>query len=377
MALNAALAGHGPKVNGRHARRGALEGGNIWWVVPKYDLADDCWRRLKAACRDFLGEDGFHKDETKKSMAFPGGGSLTIKTADDPEMLRSQGLHGVIFDETAFMEEAAWDVTRPALADKQGWAWFISTPKGHNWFFRLYEKSRGGEGWDSWKGPTTTETVPQAELDALRKELGSFRYDQEILAKFTESGSGFFKEQYFRYFLNGGGTYRLGDKAVEVNTCRRVTTVDLAASVKTMADYTVVSTFAVTPQKDLLMLDCVRARMEGPDQVPMIRRAFERWKPEAVYIEKVGYQLALIQAARRDGLPIREIARDKDKVSRAALLQARMEGGNVWLPHEATWLRDAKEELLAFPEGEHDDIVDTMSDGAAFVVNNSGFKVWR
>ena len=369
MALTAALDGHGPP---ERRWRGAIQGGNIWWVVPKYDLAQDCWNRLKRA----TGEAYEHKDETKRVVILPGGGSVQIKTADDPEMLRSEGLDGVVFDEAAFMAEESWPVVRPALADRQGWAWFISTPNRMNWFYRMFQAAKDDPQWYADQSPTTTETVPQEELDALKHELGSFRYKQEILAMFLEAGGGFFKREYFRFYQNGGGTYRCGDQVVEANKCRRVTTVDLAASLKTMADYTVVSTFAITPKNQLIMLDCIRARMEGPDQVPMIRRAYERWQPDAIHIEKVGYQLALIQSARRDGLPIRELPRDKDKVSRASLLQARMEGGDVWLPQDASWWREAEDELPAFPEGDHDDIVDTMSDGAAIVAASTGFRVW-
>jgi predicted phage terminase large subunit-like protein len=301
---------------------------------------------------------------------------VQIKTADDPEMLRSEGLHGCVFDEAAFMHEDTWSVVRPALADHQGWAWFITTPNRMNWFYRLFQDAKSNGKWRVDQSPTTELTVPQTELDELRSELGTFRYRQEILAEFLEAGGGFFKRDYFRYYQNGGATYRWGETSVDISKCRRKITVDLAASVKTLADYTVVTTFAITPKNQLIVLDCMRTRIEGPDQVPLIRRAYERWKPDGIHIEKVGYQLALIQAARRDGLPIFELPRDKDKVSRASLLQARMEGGDVLFPHEAPWLRDMEDELLAFPEGDHDDIVDTLSDGAALVVNNTGFRVW-
>ena len=231
-------------------------------------------------------------------------------------------------------------------------------------------------GYEVWRGPTTTETVSQEELDRAKAMLGSFRYSQEYLAEFAESGGGFFKRENFRYYLNGGGSYKLGDKSFEVSKCRIFATVDLAASTKTQADYTVVSTFAVSPHKDLVCLDVQRTRMEGPDQIPLIKRCFDRWRPSSIEIESVGYQLSLIQAARREGLPIKELKRDKDKISRACFLQARIEGGGFWLPENASWLRDVEDELCSFPAGEHDDIVDTLSDGAIHVANDSQVRIW-
>ena len=49
--------------------------------------------------------------------------------------------------------------------------------------------------------------------------------------------------------------------------------------------------------------------------VPALRRARERWNLGTIWIEKVGFQLALVQEARRAGLPIRELEADKDKVA--------------------------------------------------------------
>lgn len=373
MGLIACVAGHGPY------RRwpGAVSGASIWWVAPTYPIGSIIWRLLKAACRDGWQD----KSEVDRRIDFLGGGSVTIKSSDNPDGLRGEGLDGVVLDEAAFISEEVWhESLRPALSDKRGWAWFISTPNGRNWLHKVFERAKAPEagslGWSAWQGPTTTQTVPQEELDAARHDLGTYAFRQEYLAEFVQPGGGFFKRHNFRYYLNGGGTYKLGEKAVELDKCRRGMTVDLAASTKTSADYTVVTSYAVTPDKDLVVLDVQRARMEGPDQVPMIRRAFERWRPGQIKIESVGYQLAMIQAARRDGLPIVELKRDKDKVSRACLLQARMEGGGVWLPEQASWLRACEDELCDFPQGDHDDMVDTLADAAIDVALNSGFKVW-
>ena len=87
----------------------------------------------------------------------------------------------------------------------------------------------------------------------------------------------------------------------------------------------------------------------------------ERHRLPTIWVEKVGFQLALIQQARREGLPVRELVPDKDKVARAMPATAALEGGRVLLPQAAPWLRDFIDEILSFPVGAHDDQVDVLS----------------
>ena len=63
--------------------------------------------------------------------------------ADNPDALRGPYLDGVVLDEFADMKPEVWyEVVRPMLADRQGWATFIGTPKGKNEFWRLYESAK-------------------------------------------------------------------------------------------------------------------------------------------------------------------------------------------------------------------------------------------
>lgn len=360
MGMIAVLAGHGPTPE---TWKGAITGGNIWWVAPTYGIAAVIWRMLKEASRDAWIE----KNETQKRIEFPGGGAVSIKSGDDPDTLRGDGLDGVVIDEAAFHQEDAIKSVLPSLSDKRGWCWFISTPRDQgDWFHRVFLDARTRLGWEAWHGPTTTATVSQDELDYAREVLGEWGYRREYLAEFDNPTGNFFKREWFRYYENGGDTYRMNGSTCKASDLWKFATVDLAASLKTSADYTVISTFGVTPTNQLLLLDCQRVRMEGPDQVPLIQASWQRWRQSYIAIESVGYQLTLIQAARRTGLPIHEIKRDsRDKVARASFLQARLEAGAIWFPQSATFLDEVESELLAFPDATHDDIVDTLSDGAA------------
>jgi predicted phage terminase large subunit-like protein len=123
----------------------------------------------------------------------------------------------------------------------------------------------------------------------------------------------------------------------------------------------VIATWAGTPSNDLLLIDLVRDRFEAPDIVPALRRAHEQHQPAQIGIERVGFQLALIQEARRSGMPIHELAPDADKLSRALPVAARMEGGQVAWCADAPWRATLEAELLAFQHGRHDDIVDCLA----------------
>ena len=148
---------------------------------------------------------------------------------------------------------------------------------------------------------------------------------------------------------------------VPVKSGARFATVDLAASTKTTGDYTVVSVVQALSDHRNLVLHVERTRLEGPDQVPMLRNLMARYGIGYFGVERIGYQLSLIQAARRAGLPVREIDVDRDKVSRALTLAAQMEAGQWWFPVDAPWLRELETELVTFPNGAHDDQVDALA----------------
>ena len=135
------------------------------------------------------------------------------------------------------------------------------------------------------------------------------------------------------------------------------------------------ATWAVNSEADLILLDVVRARLEGPDIVPAIRSLHERFRPDTIGIEATAFQLSIVQEARRAGLPIKALRADKDKVSRALTAAARMEGGGVFFEAGATYLEALEGELTAFPAGRHDDTVDALSYAATEVALNDGPRI--
>jgi len=185
MGLIMVLKGHG---SGRF--KGALSGGNIWWVAPSSTIYDKIWRDLKRACRGGWVE----KSETHRRIDLPGGGSVTVKSADRPESLVGDGLDGVVIDEAAIIKEETWKVSiRPALSDKAGWAVFIGTPKGFNWFYELFQAAEVRPNWQRWQHPTIENPLISAAELADAQTEGSFAFSQEYLAQFVADGLGMFQ----------------------------------------------------------------------------------------------------------------------------------------------------------------------------------------
>lgn len=214
-------------------------------------------------------------------------------------------------------------------------------------------------------------SLPIPTLRATRRTIGEYWWSAQYQQRPSPAGGGVFKREWFRTFDTLGDAYRLGEIVTPKSVCRRFCTVDLAVSTSTRADYTVIATWAVTPTKDLLLIDLVRDRFEAPDIVPALRRTYEQHHPAQIGIERAGFQLALIQEARRAGLPIHELIPDADKLSRALPAAARMEGGQVAWPATAPWRGALEAELLTFPHGTHDDQIDALAYAAAELARGS------
>src|SRR5205085_2088026 len=138
-------------------------------------------------------------------------------------------------------------------------------------------------------------------------------------------------------------------------------TVDVADSEKTSADYTVIATWAATPQKQLLLLDLERVRFEGPDVLRLVRGSFEKWRHSQIKIERAMYGHGLIRELSCAGLPVQALEADADKVTRALPAAARYEAHDIYHLRGAPWLSELEQELVGFPNATHDDQVDVVA----------------
>tara|TARA_B100000683_G_scaffold271521_1_gene312792 strand:+ start:298 stop:1560 length:1263 start_codon:yes stop_codon:yes gene_type:complete len=345
----------------------ALRGGRAWWVAPTFAISRVGWRDIQAAAASFPKEMGVNIKVGDMQVDFNNGGFIGVRSADNPQRLRGEGLDFLVMDEAAFVKEETWtEVLRPTLTERKGSALFISTPKGmDNWFYRLFERAKTAEDWERFQFPSTANPiVEESEVEAAKTEIGSLVFAQEYLAEFISEGSQMFKQDWFKYYHEGVGQIKCDGEVYDLNDLVKFGSVDLATSTKESADFTVIGSFGLhQPTKKLFVLDMHIERMEAPDIIPAIKKAVIKNNLEWVGIEKAGFQLALVQFARREGLPVLELKADKDKRQRALPLSAKMEAGLVYLPsnEEYSWVAEVERELLTFPVGAHDDIVDCLS----------------
>lgn len=217
--------------------------------------------------------------------------------------------------------------------------------------------------------PLWPERYNIGDLDRIRGALGSYQFTALYGQSPVAPAGNVFKRSWFQYWNGDDEYYRLGQmgRSVRRIRCRRFGTVDLAFSLKKEADYTVIAAWAVTPQCDLILLDFHRERMEGPALQRSIRAMVEKHDLDYVGIEKVLGQSLVVHGARLDGLTVRSLIADVDKLTRSIPAQVRMEAGQVFFPTNHPDLEVWEHELLTFPRGTHDDCVDVLSYAAADV----------
>src|SRR5574343_66178 len=172
----------------------AIRRGRAWWVAPSYPVTLVGWRVIRSLA---IQIPGITINQALRLITFPGGGVVQVRSARDPDSLRGDDLDLVVIDEAAFCPEEAWtEVLRASLADRQGRALFISTPKGKNWFHRLFSNARDdstGE-WAAFQFSSMDNPfIKRSEIEAMAASIPERIYQQEILAKFLDDGGGVFR----------------------------------------------------------------------------------------------------------------------------------------------------------------------------------------
>jgi phage terminase large subunit len=120
------------------------------------------------------------------------GRRIQLYGSDNPDSLRGQYFDGVILDEIGDQNPKIWnEIVRPALADRLGWALFLGTPKGANHFKDFRDRAEKEPGWSLLEFKASeTGILPQAELEAAKKEMGDDKYSQEFECSFDSPVEG-------------------------------------------------------------------------------------------------------------------------------------------------------------------------------------------
>ena len=143
---------------------------------------------------------------------------------------------------------------------------------------------------------------------------------------------------------------------------------DTAFMKKSSADYSAITTWGVfRPDEDsgphLILVDSVKGRYEFPELRRIALEQYGYWNPETVIIESKASGLPLTYELRKMGIPVINFSPSKgnDKHTRVNAVSPLFESGRIWAPKEMEFAQEVIEECAAFPFGDHDDLVDSMT----------------
>ena len=143
---------------------------------------------------------------------------------------------------------------------------------------------------------------------------------------------------------------------------------DTAFSKKETADFSAITTWGVfTPNDDtkpcVILLDAKRGRWKFPELMEMAKKEYNSWDPELILIEAKASGLPLTHELQKAGIPVINFTPSKgnDKHSRVNSVAPLFESGAVYAPVDRRWAEEVIEECAAFPFGDHDDYVDSMT----------------
>ena len=163
-----------------------------WIVGPNYNLAQKIAREVKRIIMTDLKLPIESKKEISGDLYYMKmaglNSELAVKSADAPDSLIGDGVDYLVIDEMALIPKNTYEMyLRPTLSDRGGWALFCSTPRGFNYFSRLYDRGQDEKypEWESWQFPSTLSPFFKDDLDELRKTLTDETVRQEILAEFV------------------------------------------------------------------------------------------------------------------------------------------------------------------------------------------------
>ncbi len=173
----------------------ALEGKPVAWFAPNYRLLSDVWRKLQKTLRPVIAK----VNEQERLLELLGGGVIEMWSLDGPDAGRGRSYALVVVDEAALVSnlEQVWEETiRPMLLDSEGEAWFLSTPKGMNYFKTLFDlgQDREQKDWASWQlANSENPRMKSSELEAARLSSRESAFNQEYLALFVDGEGSVFR----------------------------------------------------------------------------------------------------------------------------------------------------------------------------------------
>lgn len=301
------------------------------------------------------------------------GGTVTGKGADL-----------LIIDDPHSEQEAAIASTNPEVYDKV-YEWYSSGPRQRlqpggaivvvmtRWAKRdltgRIVKSwvdKDGEEWEiidfpailpSGK-PLWPEFWSLKELEALKLELPLSKWNAQYQQQPTSEEGAIVKREWWKIW-----------EPERPPSCEFVIqSWDTAFTKNERSDYSACTTWGVFYMNEneedphVILLDAFKKRMEFPELKETAYQHYMDWEPDAFVVEAKASGSPLIYELRQRGIPVQEFTptRGNDKIARINSVSDLFASGKVWAP-PTRWAEEVIEEMAAFPNSEHDDLVDSST----------------
>jgi len=208
--------------------------------------------------------------------------------------------------------------------------------------------------------PLWEEFWSKKELEAIKAEIPVSKWEAQYQQNPTSEEGAIIKREMWKIWDKDQSPY-----------CEYIIqSWDTAFEKNSRADYSACTTWGVFYRTNsegrevpnIILLDAFKERMEFPE---LKRKAFDmyrEWNPDSLIIEKKAAGAPLIYELRQIGIPLQEYTPSKgsDKIARVNAISDLFASGFVWCP-DTRWAEEVMEECASFPNGDHDDLVDSTS----------------
>ena len=206
-------------------------------------------------------------------------------------------------------------------------------------------------------GPVWPEYWEQEELEKVKATLPVAKWNAQWMQAPTSEEGALIKRDWWRKYNE--------DYIPPLQHV--IQSYDTAFLKKETADYSAITTWGVfLPTEDsppnLILLDAVKGRYEFPELRRLALEQYKYWNPETVIIEAKASGLPLTYELRQMDIPVTNFTPSKgnDKHVRVNACAPLFESGMIWAPDQK-FAEEVIEECAAFPHGDHDDLVDSMT----------------
>lgn len=197
--------------------------------------------------------------------------------------------------------------------------------------------------------PLWPQRYPLTELEKIKSSIGFKAFESLYQGRPTAASGNIIKYDWWTYYNELPSDLQV------------VQSWDTAFKTGSTADFSVCTTWGISPS-DYYILDLWRGRVAFPELKRMAIQLYDHYKPQQVIVEDKASGQSLIQELQKGTrMPITKFKPDKDKVARVNAITPLIESGKVKLPEQAAWLYEFLQECSQFPDGKHDDQVDSMS----------------